>query len=270
MTFLIVGANGNFSLALQEILGDNSYRVIDKNLYGNWENSESKLTSVIRKNFEEYNTKYLINTVGIISKNYNPEFVKYWNYCFPKHLYQICENLNLTLVTLGSVHENIPDMPTGNPYLESKKSLEQFLVTKEFRNSLHFQFHTWYGGKNVNPEMFLGQLITSIRDGRFFNMSSGNQVREYHHVIDDATCVLTNLENGMLGTHSISHGELLTLEEIARKLFRHFDCENLLKLNQISSPNIEVTNRVALPVYTFKTKFRPTIEGLIEYVAKKI
>lgn len=270
MTLLIVGANGNFSLALQEILGDNSFRIINKNLYGDWDNSESKLTSIIRKNVEECNTKYLINTVGIVSKNCDPEFVKYWNYYFPKHLYQICENLNLTLVTLGSVHENVPDMPTGNPYLESKKSLERFLMTKEFKNSFHFQFHTWYGGKNVNPEMFLGQLITSIRGGRIFNMSSGEQVREYHHVIDDATCVLTNLENGMLGTLSISHGELLTLEEIARKLFRHFNCENLLKLNQISSPNIEVTNKMALPVHAVKMKFRPTMEGLIEYVAKNI
>jgi len=270
MTLLIVGANGNFSLALQEILGEKNYRIIDKNLYGDWENSESKLTSVIRKHIDQYNTKYLLNTVGIISKNCDPEFVNYWNYCFPVHLYQICENLNLTLVTLGSVHENIPDMPTGNPYLESKKSLEQFLVSKAFRNSLHFQFHTWYGGKHVNPEMFLGQLITSIRGGRIFKMSSGDQLREYHHVIDDATCVLTYFENGMSGTHSISHGELFTLEEIARKLFRHFNCENLLKLNQFSSPKIEVTNKMALPVDNVKTKFRPTMEGLIEYVAKNI
>lgn len=270
MTYLIVGANGNFSLALQEILGNNSFKIIDKNLYGDWENSESKLTSFIREYIEECNAKYLINTVGIISKKCDPEFIKYWNYRFPKHLYQICENLNLTLVTLGSVHENIPDMPTENSYLESKKSLERFLVTKAFRNSLHFQFHTWYGGKNVNPEMFLGQLITSIRSGRIFNMSSGDQIREYHHVIDDAHCVLTNLENGMLGVHSISHGELLTLGEIARKLFRHFNCENLLKLNQFASPKIEVTNKMVLPVHTIKMKFRPTMEGLIEYVAKNI
>jgi nucleoside-diphosphate-sugar epimerase len=270
MSFLIVGANGNFSLQLQEMLQIDNPVIIDKNLYGEWENYNFDLISKIAKSSKEYGYKYLINTVGVISKNYSADFITYWNYLFPKHLYQICHELNLTLVTLGSIHENILEMCIDNPYLESKKELKQFLSKNNFKNSVHFQFHTWYGGHNVQPEMFLGQIINSLKNKTVFNMSDGKQIREYHHVFDDATCLLNNLKNNVSGIRAISHGERLTLEEIARGIFRYFDCEDLLYLGKIRPVQFDIRKERYLELEISKCEFRPTMKGLVKYVEKKV
>ena len=270
MSFLIVGTNGNFSTQLQEIARIDNSLVIDKSIYGNWDNNNCTLISKITSAIKEYDLRYLINTVGIISRNYSNDFIEYWNYLFPKHLYRICEDLNLTLVTLGSIHETVPEMCANNPYLKSKKELEQFLVKNDFKNSVHFQFHTWYGGRNINSEMFLGQIINALRNGTVFNMSDGKQMREYHHIFDDTTCVLRNLEREIVGSYGISHGEKLSLEEIARKIFTYFGYERLLNLNHFISPKFEVREETHLRYDISDCTFRPTVEGLIDYVKKNI
>jgi nucleoside-diphosphate-sugar epimerase len=270
MSFLVVGTNGNFSTQLQETARIDRSLIIDKSVYGNWENKNYTLISKITSASEVYELKYLINTVGIISKNFSNDFITYWNYLFPKHLYQICQDLNLTLVTLGSIHETVPEMCVNNPYLESKKKLEQFLAKNNFMNSAHFQFHTWYGGRNVNYEMFLGQIINALKNKTVFKMSDGKQIREYHHISDDATCVIRNLEKEIRGSYGISHGEKLSLEEIARKLFTHFGSESLLNLNSSISPKFEIRKETDLNLDISEARFRPTMEGLIDYVEKNI
>ena len=270
MSYLIVGANGNFSLQLQEILCTDNPIVLDRKLYSDWENHNSKLISKVASINEEFDLKYLINTVGIISKNYSADFIMYWNYLFPKYLYQICQELHLTLVTLGSIHETIQEMCTDNPYLESKKELEQFLVKNNFVNSVHFQIHTWYGGQNLQPEMFLGQIINSLKNKTIFNMSDGKQVREYQHVFDDATCMLKNLKNTVNGIHAISHEERLSLKEIAYGVFQNFNCEDLLNLNKIEPPRFDVRNESNLELKISQCEFRPTMKGLIDYIEKNI
>ena len=173
-------------------------------------------------------------------------------------------------MTLGSIHETIQEMCTDNPYLESKKELEQFLVKNNFVNSAHFQIHTWYGGQNLQPEMFLGQIINSLKNKTIFNMSDGKQVREYHHVFDDATCMLKNLKNAVGGIHVISHGERLSLKEIAYGIFQYFDCMDLLDLNKIAPPRFEVKDESDLGLKISQCEFRPTMKGLIDYIEKNI
>jgi hypothetical protein len=270
MSYLIVGANGNFSTQLQEILMIKKSMVIDKDLYGNWENFDSKLYDRIAHICQKFNLNYLINTVGIISKKHSPDFIRYWNYLFPKHLYSICTKLNLNIVTLGSIHETVPNMCVGNPYLESKKALELFLKEKNFENSVHFQFHTWYGGRKIHPEMFLGQIIESIKNKTAFVMSDGKQLREYHHVFDDAVCLLENLSNGVKGPQNISHGEIFTLKDIAIRIYQYFGCEDLLKLNAIKSTHVDITDKSYLVQKICNCRFRPTMKGVLEYVEKNI
>lgn len=270
MSFLIIGANGNFSSQLQEILMVNDSMVINKDVYGDWENFDSKLHNRVADISQKFNLRYLVNTVGIVSKRYSLDFIRHWNFLFPKHLYNICQELGLTLVTLGSIHESLPKMCRGNPYLESKKELEQFLMKKNFENSVHFQIHTWYGGRRVHPEMFLGQIINSVKNKTVFDMSDGRQLREYHHVFDDTVCLLKTLRHDVRGAQSISHGEIFTLEEIASGIFQYFGCEELLKLNMIKSARFDVRDKSYLVQRNSSCSFRPTMKGLFEYVEKNI
>ncbi len=75
MSYLIVGANGNFSLQLQEILCTDNPIVLDRNVYSDWENHNSKLVSKIISTNEKFDLKYLINTnyfLLIFLKEYIP------------------------------------------------------------------------------------------------------------------------------------------------------------------------------------------------------
>jgi hypothetical protein len=270
MSFLIIGANGNFSSWLQEILMVNNSMVINRDMYRDWETSDSTLYNCVADISQKYNSRYLVNTVGIVSKKYPPDFIRYWNYLFPQYLYNMCKDLGLILVTLGSVHETIPEMCRNNPYLESKRELEGFLKEKDFENSVHFQIHTWYGGRKVHPEMFLGQIIDSVKNKTVFDMSDGRQLREYHHIFDDAVCISRNLNNDVRGVHNISHGEIFTLAEIASGIFQHFGCEELLKLDMINNARFDVRDKKYFVQSTSDCKFRPTMKGLIEYVEKNI
>ena len=118
--------------------------------------------------------------------------------------------------------------------------------------------------------MFLGQIINSLKNKTIFNMSDGKQVREYHHVFDDATCMLKNLKNTVNGIHSISHGERLSLKEIAYGIFQYFNCEDLLNLNKIEPPRFDVRNESNLELKISHCEFRPTMKGLIDYIEKNI
>ena len=270
MSYAIVGSNGNFSRQLQELVKNEKFTTINKNIYSEWHKSNSQLVSTLESAIQEFNCKFLINTVGIVSKNSSVENTQYWNFSFPLHLYQICQDLNLIFVTLGSIHENITGMCTSNPYLESKKSLEQLLSKNSFNNSIHFQFHTWYGGRQVHSEMFLGQIINSIKNKTIFNMSDGEQIREYHHIEDDVKCALSVLRHENVGSYAINHGESFSLKEIACSIFSFFDCDNLLKLNQVSPPKFEIRERNILQLHISDCEFRPTMEGLIDYVKENI
>ena len=50
---------------------------------------------------------------------------------------------------------------------------------------MHLHLHTLYGGR-PQAHMFLGQMIRALERGAEFAMSSGEQLREYHHVHDIA------------------------------------------------------------------------------------
>jgi nucleoside-diphosphate-sugar epimerase len=118
--------------------------------------------------------------------------------------------------------------------------------------------------------MFLGQIINALKNKTAFNMSDGKQIREYHHIFDDVTCVIRHLEKEIRGSYCISHGERLSLEEIARTIFTHFGYESLLHLNSDISPMCEIRKESDLNLDISEERFRPTMEGILDYVKKNI
>jgi nucleoside-diphosphate-sugar epimerase len=204
----------------------------------------------------------------VISKLAKYKEIMLWNYEFPRYLYTLCQQTGLKLITLGSVHENYPQLLSSNLYLQSKFKLKEFLVKKDFKDSLHFQFHTWYGGNKVHEQMFLGQIINSIRHRSVFKLNSGDQKREYHHIEDDAKCLLKTLLKRSVGCFEISHGQPVTLRDISNSIFSFFNCEDYL---QIADSPILAEYDINYDVFkTSNCAFRPTIEGLINYVQTKI
>jgi nucleoside-diphosphate-sugar epimerase len=116
-----------------------------------------------------------------------------------------------------------------NPYIESKIALRNYLELRPDPRLLHIQLHTLYGVGAPSPFMFLGQLLEAIRDNEEFEMSSGLQLREFHHVTDEAHAVQLMVQAGLSGTHLLSHGNPAILVEIATSIFSKFGRPEKLK-----------------------------------------
>lgn len=173
------------------------------------------------------------------------------NFEFPKRMIQMeFENSNHRFLTLGTVFEAIPEICATNAYVQSKLRLSEWITHESSlaHRVLHVRLHTIYGGKSGN-HLFLGQMLEALRTGHEFKMSSGEQLREYHHV-DDLTFALGRLlqkkgpwpfESPIL---NLSSGRAITLKQIAEAVFKDLGRESLLKVGAIASPQFENRNQM--------------------------
>lgn len=119
--------------------------------------------------------------------------------------------------------------------------------------------------------MFLGEIMNAINSNEVFHMSSGKQLREYHHIEDDVDSIIELLENNMGGILQINHGDARPIREIAQNIFRYFDKESLLDINYNSDPPGEnlLTRFQPLKISSCNT-FRPIFPSLTTYLERFI
>jgi nucleoside-diphosphate-sugar epimerase len=134
-------------------------------------------------------------------------------------------------VTFGSVLERLGGDMANNAYATSKIKLAEWVKEQVERNStnwnlkgriIHLQIHTLYGGLEPAPHMFLGQLVAALRLHQPFAMSTGQQLREYHHVDDVAGSVNRLLSFSPWPLDPIltlSSGQPVQLGALARAVF---------------------------------------------------
>jgi hypothetical protein len=174
-----------------------------------------------------------------------------------------------TSVSFGTVMERILPPDQMNPYVYSKWRLGNWAASAASGGmaALHLQLHTLYGGGPPAPFMFLGQALAAIREHTPFKMTAGTQLREYHHVEDDARAILHLANIGLLGCVTLSHGESVSLRQLASSVFSAFGCEHLLQIGALPSPPVENYdvgfNR--LPDLDGMA-FRGTINGVISWM----
>jgi nucleoside-diphosphate-sugar epimerase len=178
-------------------------------------------------------------------------------------------------LTIGSVLETFSGLTTSNRYLASKKALwarVEGLAADPLLDGriMHLRGHTFYGGAPA-PHLFLGQMYDSLRAGRPFHMSEGRQFREYAHVDDVALSIIALLARTWTGPVAIdlSSGEPVRLSELARAVFRAFDCEQLLKLGVLPTPEGENLG-VKFPRSPawLLGRPRPPIEGIVAWFSR--
>ena len=130
---------------------------------------------------------------------------------------------------------------TSNPYILSKIQFGHF-VSNFIQNGgkvSHFQLHTLFGGGVPKPFMFLGKIYSSLLSNKVFHMTSGNQIREYHHVDDDVFAMRLFLEQGKCGIIDLSHGQPLKLRHLAENIFSAFNRTYLLKIGSLDEPQTD-------------------------------
>jgi nucleoside-diphosphate-sugar epimerase len=177
-------------------------------------------------------------------------------------------------LTIGSVLETFSNLVASNRYLASKAALWERIggLAADPRldgRIMHLRGHTFYGGPPA-PHLFLGQMYDSLCTGRPLRMSAGRQLREYAHVDDVALSIIALLSRSWTGPVAVdlSTGEPVRLAELARAVFRAFDCEKLLQIDALPTPageNLDVKFPRS-PAWLLGRP-RPATEGIIEWLS---
>lgn len=224
---LIVGATSNLAMAIQDASLE-KILTVSRKTYQTWSGKDG--SERIRKFFEERDEKLsnVYVTTGITDPLLTKDVIQTINVDLPVQIAKVASQFGIRTYTFGTVAETFAGSP--NVYVASKIELSnEILKNGNFDGfARHIRLHTLFGGKNLKRHMFLGQIITSILHNKEFNMSSGNQIREYHHIDDVAKIILHLNHSDILENTHISHGKPLRLIDLATRIFHEYgDIKNL-------------------------------------------
>jgi len=229
---VIVGQSGNLARSLAKYF-PNAFR-IGRDQYLAWLQNPQRLKTYFNSLGISPDNTNVFNCVGVINPDGAKEDIESLNYDLPVLLSEESVNLKFRLFTFGTVMETLPNYATSNNYLDSKlRFYNKFINSESWMNSnTHIQMHTLYGGKRIHPHMFLGQIRQAISHNEVFKMSGGEQIREYHHIDDDAQAIKLLSMLNISGVKNISHSQPKKLKDVAISIFNHFDRAPLLKLSE--------------------------------------
>lgn len=166
----------------------------------------------------------------------------------------------IRIITYGSALE---DFGIENGYFESKRAFSSEMRKIETRGLwTDVRLHTLYSDERPHPHMFLGQIYLALRDSSEFNMSSGQQLREFHHVDDDIQLIDNALRLNFGNQIELSHGRPIKLLEVAEYLFEAFNSKHLLNVNFYPDDPFDNYSKVFLP--HLSKSFEITREPLAE------
>ena len=209
-------------------------------------NSQKSLLDFILEKSSSQNSIDFIFANGIINPQEDPERIMFSNFEFPKKVIQATQHLLSTrYLTIGTIFENFEHTSTNNIYIRSKLELSRWMmnISKKpgsAKRLLHVRLHTLYGDK-PKPFMFLGQIVHSLKMQSDFCMTSGEQLREYHHVDDISSSFLNILckEWNFSPIVQVNSGEPVRLVDLANAIFEFYGKTDLLKIGALQSPNGE-------------------------------
>lgn len=233
--------------------------------------SPDSLGCEIRKLIAPEETAYIIFANGITNPLANYDDLIYSNYTLPSELmFNTRDYQNLRYITFGTIQEHFPDLCKNNSYLKSKLDLGTKVAELNalFLNgrAIHLRLHTLYGN-HFPPHMFLGQILQSLKTNQQFNMSHGQQLREYHHIDDITKSVLSIMSNQILSQAplAISHGRPIKICDIAIQIFRYFNKEPLLFIGvKPADPSENKAKKFERSPDYLLPSFRDPLDGILE------
>ena len=268
---VLIGNTGNLARAILKLLKNRDIHVIPTNIARSWVVNHNALDLRHYISPNKIESIFFINTIGVVNPLKDPAELTRVNVDFPLAVASAIKGSSSTLVTLGSILEEFPNLSRSNPYLNSKLTLSSRLQEIKGLNFLHFRIHTWYGGSFLDPSMFLGKIINSIARNKPLIMSSGKQLREYHHIEDDVMRIVQAIKIDTRGLLQINHGAPIRLGQLAEEIFTHFNKKELLICDSNFTPpyeNLDVRFEES-PSFGLQP-FRPLFPSILEYLERQI
>lgn len=262
----ILGENGNLAKAMNDVY--QNIELIPRHKYLDWIDNPENFRILFKAWNNPNDVINIVNCAGIIDPHQNQLEIDRINYSLPLFLSEQSQLLDFRLTTFGTIMENFESYCQSNPYLMSKhRFFQAFSGNQDWvKKNVHIQLHTHYGGRKIQPKMFLGQIFDSIKNQRGFEMSQGNQLREYHHLEDDVRVIYGMMEREYSGVKSISHGEPIKLMELAYEIFTYFNAEHLLHIAKL--PSVESDNSSVIfhrEEHVLGYQFRPTLPNVFDW-----
>ncbi|CEG62340.1 NAD-dependent epimerase/dehydratase family protein [Legionella micdadei] len=267
----VVGSTGRLGKTIVHFLSPSQAVAVEQSTYASWWHPDGADAASFyfekKKKNSENGVVYVAAGVLDPSRVYDEHHRI--NFLLPKNIIEGANRVGLRTVTFGTVMEKVVGTETSNPYILSKTKLGH-LVSEclSLENPpLHIRMHTLYGVGLPSPFMFLGQILKSLLNQTPFNMSPGNQLREYHHLHDEIKAIHLLVTAQVKGAIELSHGEAVSLKEIAHFVFKYFDCLHLLNIGASTAPIKENYNfRFQRPDFLTTIAFRETLPALVDYL----
>ena len=270
MKILVLGENSRLTKSLVNI-SKTPLIVVKKEIYENW--FDNRMLILYLKDIGFSDNDSIIITKAIINPNYDFNELNKWNFLFQKKIIQILEhnNIRANVFLTGSIFEKTL---LRDNYLNSKRNLSNYILTNKFLyvKPLVIRLHTLYGIGNPPGNMFLGQIFTSLKNKTKFNMSDGNQVRQYHHYNEVSSLLLNIVSGSKLNVKTIDFTgkEWVKLKDLASSIYKYFNCLELLNIGALKKSQNEVTKTENKFISNGNFQFKNPLISINKYLEKSL
>lgn len=263
----IIGSRGRLGRAIFEQYPSERVVCVDRAVYEHWSAPDAVMSIADYFSASAYNGSVLYICSGLLDPRLSAEQLYNVNVLLPQNIISAVTPLGIKAITFGTAMESTL---TSNPYVQSKLALSEFVGSVKSGDDLrpaHIRIHTLYGSGEPSHFMFLGQVLNSIRNGTAFEMTQGRQLREYHHVSDDAAAIKILVDRNVDGVVELSHGQPVSLRHLAESVFRSVGKVDLLRLGALPEPTEENFNHVfSRPASLEHMVFRDSVGSVVEYM----
>jgi nucleoside-diphosphate-sugar epimerase len=240
---------------------------LDRSIYELW--SRPGAHDLVSRYFDQHSSEGGVVFVasGLLDPKMSQDVLFRVNYHLPKNLIDGATKLGIKIITFGTIMEGL--LQSKNSYIQTKTALSEYVntVVDEDRPVIHLRIHTLYGIGQPSHFMFLGQILSAIRDNVPFKMTSGRQLREYHHLADEAKAIRQIASFAPPGVMNLSHGKPLRLRVIAESVFKVLGKSDLLQVGSLPEPTEENYDKVFNPPeILYEVEFRDSLPALVSYM----
>lgn len=264
---LIIGGRGRLGQALARAWPGADVLCLERAVYADW--AQAGGADRVARFFAPWagSASTVLVAAGLLDPRLAPAELEKVNLDLPRNVIAGAASLGLTVITFGTVMESLLGQP--NPYVRSKAALGRHVAELAAAGLpvAHIRVHTLFGGGAPSRFMFLGQILAALRDGTRFDMTLGKQLREYHHVDDEARAIHALDAAAVRGVLDLSHGEPLSLCALASAVFAAFGAADLLQLGALPEPleenfsTVFARHRLLAP-----QAYRPALPAIVDYL----
>ena len=267
MAFYLIGGRGRLGRAIAAEYSDSKLVLINRLIYEDWsrEGAADQVSNYFDKNVRENSTVFVAS--GLLDPNLSEDDLIKVNYTLPKNVIDGASKLGVKVITFGTVMEGL--IKSKNAYVLSKTDLNNYVekMLNAERSIKHIQLHTLYGIGHPSPFMFLGQMLLAIKANLPFQMTSGRQLREYHHLEDEAAAIRLIADSSVSGVVNLSHGQPVSLRAIAENVFDALGESQLLRLGALPEPAEENYDRIfRANEIVDSVRFRDVLPNISKYM----